>query len=178
MAIESIDGRNLFQIKSAYVIPKSKFYVPSQHLPLYFKHNLRYAYISDLNLRNIKAADISVLLGAKIPEALIQSDVRIGSENNPTAVLTPFGWTLLGGIISGRKTGNKRTAANHTSIQNDIGMRKTVEAFWKTDSYPFYERNTALSIEDGIAYNRMESCTQLVDGKYQVLMLWKDSVYC
>ena len=41
MAIESIDGRNVFQVKSAYVVPKSKFYVPSQHLPLDIKHNLR-----------------------------------------------------------------------------------------------------------------------------------------
>ena len=91
MAIESIHGRNVFQVKSAYVVPKSKFYVPSQHRPLDVEHNLRYSYLSDLNLQNIKAADITVLLGANIPEALTQSDVRIGSENNPTAVLTPFG---------------------------------------------------------------------------------------
>ena len=95
VAVESIDGRNVFQVKSAYVVPKSKFYVPSQHLPIDFKHNLRYSYLSHLNLRNIKAPDITVLLGANIPEALIQSDVRIGSENNRTAVLTPFEWTLL-----------------------------------------------------------------------------------
>ena len=53
-------------------------------------------------------------------------------------------------------------------------MHKTVEALWKMDSYPIYERNTALSIEDKIAYNQMESCKHLVDGKYQVPMLWKD----
>ena len=103
------------------------------------------------------------MLGANIPEALIQSDVRIGPENNPAAVLTPFGRTLLGEITSGRATGNKRTAVNHTSIENDVGKHKTVEAFWKTDSYPIFEKNTALSIEDEIAYNRMESCTQFVE---------------
>ena len=55
-------------------------------------------------------------------------------------------------------------------------MHKTVEAFCKTDSYPIYERNAALSIEDELACNQMESCTQFLDGKYHVPMLLKDSV--
>ena len=50
-------------------------------------------------------------------------------------------------------------------------MHKTVEASGKRIHIPFMKE-----IEDEIPYNKMESCTQFVDGEYQVPMLWKDSV--
>ena len=53
--------------------------------------------LDGIDLDAIKPNQIGILIGADVPQALIPVDVRHGSQDQPLAVKTKFGWTLFGG---------------------------------------------------------------------------------
>ena len=76
------------------------------------------------------ADNVSILIGADIPELHICYDVRQGSKNQPIALLTLLGWVLMGGIDS------KATQINSNRISvNNKNLENSIENFWKIDSY-------------------------------------------
>ena len=55
-------------------------------------------HLQDLDLRQYSGAQVELLLGANILEAVVQREARVGGPGQPVAVRTDFGWTLTGSI--------------------------------------------------------------------------------
>ena len=141
---------------------------------------------------------IGILIGAKVPEALIVNEVRKGRDNQPLAVKTIFGWSLFGAANTGHEL-DVTVSLLHTqkdvvsplveslwgngkpdeSIveKNDDFLSKQVESFWIQENYAISkETNMEISVEDSVALKKLESETRFIDGRYQVPMLWKEDI--
>ena len=80
--------------------------------------------------------NITILIGANVPETLITLEVRRGSETQPLAIRTALGWTLLGSNSDTINQNELCTTAkvNLVSI-SDENLHRSVEEFWRTESF-------------------------------------------
>ena len=79
LKISSIINKKMFEAKGAFIIPVEKFNMPSQkYLGLQYLSHLK-----SLKLADIRAEDTKVLIGADIPEAFHQLDIKSGVKENP-----------------------------------------------------------------------------------------------
>jgi hypothetical protein len=88
------DGSRMFEIKSAYVRPASQFNMPAR--PSFTDCIDAYKRLDGIEFDAVNPSEISILIGANVPEAVLMKGFRFGSKNQPLAVDTPFGWTLFG----------------------------------------------------------------------------------
>jgi hypothetical protein len=68
--------------------------------PFHFSSINHLGHIKDLNLSDVETHQVKILIGADIPKAHIQLDVREGQMDEPLAVRTPLGWTAMGAMPS------------------------------------------------------------------------------
>ena len=115
------------QIQNAWVVEHlnlPKHEINPDHLRNKFSH------LKDVDFHLSDVDNVSILIGADIPELHICYDVRQGSKNQPIALLTLLGWVLMGGIDS------KATQINSNQISvNNKNLENSIENFWKIDSY-------------------------------------------
>ena len=57
-----------------------------------------WSHVADLEIPEVDAKDVTILLGANMLEAILQREVRRGSPSQPTAILNAFGWTSTGSV--------------------------------------------------------------------------------
>ena len=91
LRISSIVNK-MFKAKGAFIIPVEKFNMPSQKY-LGLQH---VSHLKGLTLVDTRAEDIKLLIGADIPEAFHQLDIKSGDKGEPVAIKTPFGWAIFG----------------------------------------------------------------------------------
>ena len=134
-------------------------------------------HLKGIKIHNVSASDITVLIGVNTPEAFIQSEVRKGLPNEPCAIKTALGWSLLGNITSKNETNNanSKLSINRFDITNrDEMLYRLVKNDWETEEYlSTNSREIAMSHEDKQCLNSLVEETKLVEGKYQVPILWK-----
>ena len=111
------------QIQNAWVVEHlnlPKHEINPDHLRNKFSH------LKDVDFHLSDVDNVSILIGADIPELHICYDVRQGSKNQPIALLTLLGWVLMGGIDS------KATQINSNQISvNNKNLENSIENFWK-----------------------------------------------
>ena len=123
-----------------------------------------------IKLISVNPSDITVLIGADAPEALLPLEVKRGKKEEPLAIRTIFGWTFFGS----NNLQNKEVSINLTTINNDETMHQVVEKFWQCESYPLnLEKDVALSREDKRCLLNLDINTTLENDRYSVPMLWK-----
>eukprot|EP00112_Aurelia_sp_Birch-Aquarium-sp1_P010042 Seg2164.6 transcript_id=Seg2164.6/GoldUCD/mRNA.D3Y31 product="hypothetical protein" protein_id=Seg2164.6/GoldUCD/D3Y31 len=174
--ISPTDGKCTFDVNNAYVMPRSKFNTPSQRLPTSFRIDPKYKYLHGLKLCDVSAKDVDLLIGADIPEALIASQVQREPPGQPFAVETPLGWTLLGVADGGAKSARIQLDFNHMQDWKDDELHSRVEEFWQTEAFGTKSNlPNPFSPEDESVLKNMDATTNIVDGHYEVGMLWKQS---
>ena len=57
-------------------------------------------YLRDLELPRLAEGDVKLLIGADVPEFFLPSSIHKGHREQPVAVKTPLGWSLLGPSLS------------------------------------------------------------------------------
>ena len=128
-------------------------------------------------LEHLKGIDITILIRANAPEAFIQSEVTKGLPNEPYAIKTALGWSLLGNITNKNETNNtnSKLSINRLDITTrDETLHQLVKNFWETEDYlSINSREVAMSQEGKRCLSSLIEETKLVEGKYQVPMLWK-----
>ena len=175
LKILDIKGENELKV-SALTLPKNMFNMPSQsNLEQTVKD--QFDHLKDIEISNVKTSDIKILIGANAPEAFIQLEVRKGHPNEPYAIKTALGWSLLGKLSNENKSYNKNPqfSINRIDISTrDKMLNELVKRFWECeDCYSTNSADIAMSREDKDCLNKLDSETKLVDGKFQVPMLWK-----
>ena len=120
----------------------------------------------------VERKKISVLLGTNIQEVFIPLDVKRGRPNEPLAIKSCLGWSILGGSsnIQSRRQGQVNLIGGE-----DVSLNNQLEEFWKIESYGTTKSETKpLSAEDRRALKLIDNSICLRDGHYQTGLLWKD----
>ena len=170
LKISSLANNKVFEAKGAFVIPMEKFNMPSQKY-----HGLQHArHLKSLKLADIRAEDIKILIGADVPEAFHQLDIKSGDKGEPVAIKTPFGWAVFGSKGVNKSNVNK-IAVNCLSISSEGDLNNTLRSFWKMDSEIIkVAEEDGMSQDDKTCLTQLNQMTVYKEGKYEVPMLWQE----
>ncbi|XP_064631624.1 uncharacterized protein LOC135489923 [Lineus longissimus] len=125
----------------------------------------------DLGLpAKIEPGDVKILIGIDNPDAHVQLEVRRGLPDQPIAVRTNLGWSLMG------VDGHHDSKFDPLSVNRlFLEEHQQMEEFWSTESFGVSHNCTKpTSTEDRQAQKILEETTTMIDGHYQVAMLWRD----
>ena len=126
---------------------------------------------------------VTILIGSHVPEALCPLEVRAGKKNQPLAIRTILGWTVMEPL-----KGNSYQEAQLNCIHADqaLGCKEDVKGMSSIHEQleslcnSEFSESTAdlkecLSIEDLRAKAMMDSSVKLKDGHYEIGLRWKYS---
>ena len=125
------------------------------------------------HLRDIKIpTNITVLIGADMPQLHLEEDTRIGETNDPIAVKTTLAWVLMGGKNSVNKINNNRLLTNE-----NINLDQQLEKFWTIEScgtHSIESSKVMFNKEEKRVLDILERTTVKNDNRYEVGLLWKN----
>jgi hypothetical protein len=129
----------------------------------------------EITIADVEPNQVKLLIGANIPRAHIQIDSRIGVPDGPVAIRTLLGWCIMGPSF-GPSTDSVSANVNFLSSEED-SLSIQVEKFWKTESFGVSANfSKPTSIEDQRSLHALKAGTKLIDGHFQVPMLWKEKM--
>ena len=171
LKIAPVDSQNdrVLNVNSAWAV--KDLTIPLKHTKL-SKSVEQCPHLRQVSFPEVERKKISILLGTNIQEVFIPLDVRRGKPNDPIAIKSCLGWSILGGAsnVQSRSQG----LINLVTAQ-DVSLDKQLEEFWKVESYGTARpESKPLSVEDRRALKLIENSICLRDGHYQMGLLWKD----
>ena len=168
--IASIDDQDFREVAVCDAWAVQDLSIPLKHLAIRTKRDL-WPHLSQVPFPEVERNKVSVLIGTNVQEAFIPLEVKKGEPNEPFAIRSCLGWSILGGSVEcGKK---HQFNLNHVSCE-EISLSHQVEDFWRVESYPT-ERlfSKSMSIEDRKAMKIIETTMSKVDDHYQMGLLWK-----
>ena len=165
-SLESL--RESIEVSEAYVLPdlnQSQRALPEQ----IDVHN--YPHLHDIGFPAVDIKRVSILVGNNIPYAHIQKEVRVPEDdrNGLYGCRYPLGWCVCGPYSVKNPQG---VSVNFVSV--DRKPADLIERFWKLEDYGAVKsEEKPISVEDKRAMRIIDNTTRLVDGRYEVGMLWK-----
>ena len=191
LKVSPLDRTCSFEIPEAFVVPANCFNMPSQPAPQISGDPKEHSYIDGLDLKGVDAKQIGILIGASVAEATLAKEVRRGKPGQPLAINTMLGWTLFGKDVSvtSAEDGPARIHCLHETLSTpelvhrvyatqqsaDDRLDEAVDRFFAQEqSLISPAKETAMSQEDIQALDRLQSGTRLLNGRYEVPMLWRD----
>ena len=119
----------------------------------------------------VARSKVSVLIGTNVQDAFIPLEVRKGGPNEPLAIRSCLGWSILGGSVSCND--KHQFNLNHVSCE-EISLSRQLEDFWWVESYGTERPSLkSMSVQDHKATEIIENTISKVDGHYQIGLLWK-----
>ena len=129
----------------------------------------RCPHLRQVSFPEVERKKISILLGTNIQEVFIALDVRRGKPNDPIAIKSYLGWSILGGASDVQS--RSQELINLVTAQ-DVSLGKQLEEFWKVEPYGNTRpESKPLSVEDRRALKLIENSICLRDGHYQMGLL-------
>ncbi|XP_028417945.1 uncharacterized protein LOC114542641 [Dendronephthya gigantea] len=128
----------------------------------------RWPYLTGIRINSIDA-DIGLLIGSDVPEALQPREMRQSQNGGPFATRTALGWVLNGPL---GRNGTKTSTANlaQANLTSD-------EKFENYCNYEFndykYDTNPTMSQNDRKALGIMEESVKMENGHYEIALPWK-----
>lgn len=96
--ISSFDRDTSFAIKCAYIVEDINM---AYRIIDWQVEKGRWNHLAELPLHNFNSNDVGLLIGVNVTAAMMQlASKRAEEENAPLAILTPFGWTVMGPVPS------------------------------------------------------------------------------
>ena len=176
LKIYDMDHKNEVEVE-ARTLPKRMFNMPSQSSATNGDNQKTFDHLQDIQIPNICASKVTILIGANAPDVFLQLELRRGNPSQPYAIKTILGWSLLGNNTEREKPqkGGREYRVNRIEVlQHDEMLDQIVKRFWETEHcLCANSRGTAMSIEDKLCLKVLEVETKIVNGKYEVPMLWK-----
>ncbi len=135
-----------------------------------------FKYLQGIHFPNVSCKDVTVLIGQDVPLAHEQLDSRKPPRGTagPVAYKTPFGWTLFGSVSS---TAVSQPMCRIVDAPKDeIDLHGLVHNFWSAEAFGIkVDAPAPVSQESKRALDLMKSTIKMVDGKYEVGLLWKST---
>ena len=131
---------------------------------------LQMEHLKGLNLADVETHDVKILIGANIPKAHIQLEIREGQGSEPVAIKTSLGWCIMG-------TSSQEWSSAYVNLctMTHENLSQQIERFWQTEAFGVsVNLEESRSVEDLRSLKVLEDQSTFVDGHYQVPMLWKE----
>ena len=161
---------------SALTLSKNMFNMPAQFILEKERIN-QLEHLKGIKIHNVSALVITKLIGANAPEAFIQSEVRKRLPNEPCAIKTALGWSLLGNITNKNEINNTNSNLSTNCLDittRDETLHQLVKNSWETEDYlSTNSREVTKGQKDKLPLNSLIEETKLVEGKFLVPILWK-----
>ena len=114
---------------------------------------------------------VTLLIGTDAPDTHAPLDSKLGSYNEPYAVLTALGWAVRGPCHTNKSHTNKAAVR---FARADISQQ--LHKMWATDFTEAAEDIAAHSPEDELALAIMDkSIKRVYCGSYQLALPWRDA---
>ena len=191
--VSARNGKNSMKVEEAYAAPAERFNMPRRPCLDQSVDVDMYTHLQDIKLHEVSPDEISILIGADIPEAHLQLEARKGSKGQPYLVKTPFGWCLFGPKTKGGESTHCGATYNADEIrsfweadekppsfrvnllttQEDRDLHENLEKFWVQEHCGIIaDEEEVMSKEDVDASVVLDEETKNVGNRYQVPMLW------
>lgn len=166
--INSFDGITSLAVKCAYIVEDLNMaprIIDWQHEKGFSNH------LANLPLENFNSHEVGILIGVNVPEALVQSAIKRQAEEDGTlAILTPFGWTVMGPVTL-QATQTKPFLPKKIREETSSGQPSA----WLTNVFATSgERKEFICCQEEEAWRILRSSIRLVNGHYELLLLWKN----
>ena len=165
-SLESFGER--IEVCEAYVLPdlnQSQRALPEQI------DVQNYPHLCDIDFPAVDVKRVSILVGNNIPYAHIKKEVRVPEDEKKGlyGCRYPLGW-----CVASRYGVRDPQGVSVNFVSFDRKPVDLIEKFWKLEDYGAVKSGEKpLSVEDKRAMQIIEDTTRLVDGRYEVGMLWK-----
>ncbi|XP_032799158.2 uncharacterized protein LOC116936052 [Daphnia magna] len=163
-SVSSLEGDQSYQVSDAFVVPrlnvgqrKTKDVLAS------------FDYLRDLNFPARDASEVQILIGMDVQDAHLNIEVRRSPTGvqDPNAVLTPFGWCVVG--MTYLLPAVENPSINFVKLGTIEQLEECVERFWKTQSLPVREApSTFMSSSDRAAMDQLELTIRHTGTRYEV----------
>ena len=150
--------------------------LPVKPNPILTRSELQsWPHLHSLSLPELRG-DVMLLIGVNTPEAFWVMEERRGNADEPHAVRTTLGWSLLGPRRENSKClwseSCQEVAINYVKV-SDALLTKQIDCLWRVDDVPSYRRDISLSKEDCYALHLLKELKKIVEGHYQFALPWK-----
>ena len=163
---DSVNLANVYSVQDLPVTPNK----------VLSKRDLKmWPHLQDVSIPVIPNGEVLLLIGVDVPEVFWTIDEKRGSRDEPFAIKTVLGWSVIG-ATQGKQ--NKGFRVNYIRKSDEL-LQKQVECLWKLDSvtslnYPEIE----MSKNDRYALHSLAKSKEFVNGHYQLPLLWKPGAPC
>ena len=133
----------------------------------------QWPHLKDLKIQDVEDNQVTMLIGANVPEAQVHEECRRGRSGEPYAVRTVLGWAVLGPVNVANGSSSQVANVNFVKYGDELSDQQ-MRQFLRLDDIDMNRSSKkAMSVEDQEALKRMENSVQIVDGHYEIGMLWK-----
>ena len=141
----------------------------------------QWSHLKDVELADLVNKEVTILIGSDVPEALCPLEVRSGKRNQPHAIRTILGWTVMGPL---KGTGYQEAQMNFIQVDQALGCTEDVKGLSSIHQQlqslynSEFNESTAdlkecLSIEDRRAKAMMDNSVRLEGAHYEIGLPWK-----
>ena len=161
-------------VGEAYSVPVLN--IPSGETDL-LKLQSQWEHLSDLELNPVDPREVTVLLGMNVRSAHDTFDSRRPKNRNeaPEAVLTPFGWVIVG--PTGKKNSGSKGRCFYLSSsteERDKELSAQVERVWRTEALGVRADVKALiSSEEKQGLVTLNSTINNLGNRYEIGLMWR-----
>ena len=169
VCLEIMDMNEINMIELPEVLTKEKLNISTDGVACQDDVN-RWSHLSGIQVPERVNAEVELLIGQDVPEALEPSEIRTRRGNGPYATKTKFGWTLNGPL--GRH--GRSDVRDVNFVRADEVLSQQFHHFMNFEfSESISEAVSTMSRQDKQALNTYEDSARLVDGHYEIAIPWK-----
>ena len=133
----------------------------------------KWEHFNDILLPEIGGEEVTLLIGANFPEAHIHEEVRVGGAGEPYAVRTLLGWATMGPLNGNIRSQFDQVNVNFLKYGNETLDQQMSQFLDLENIDSISSSRKGMSVQDREALGKLNSSVRLVDGHYEVGMLWK-----
>ena len=131
-------------------------------------------HLPDIDFPQVELDDILILIGADNPEMFITEHVRTGGVEEPWGFKYKLGWALMGPTNKLRTSQVEVNLLQHSNTAIEEMVFNEVKRFFHDDGLGVVTSiKRVMSNEGKKAEKMMEGSTRVVNGHYEISMLWK-----
>ena len=133
----------------------------------------RWPHLKDIVIPEVDETQVTMLIGANVPEAQVHEECRKGKAGEPYAVRTILGWAVLGPVDAVSSLNLQKLNVNFVKHGSELSDQQ-MEQFLRLEDIGMNKSSKkGMSIEDQESLNKMKNSVRLVNGHYSVGILWK-----
>ena len=172
--ISSLDQSNEFDIEDCYAVPTLNL---TKRATNYGKLVRDFPHLAGLPLAASGAAEVAVLIGADHPimHEVLETRIDLLKKRAPRAIRTPFGWCVIGPIITPADGIQRQCHTLSIHHQGEDFLSKVVDRFLLFDTYEAHERSKPpIGREEARALRILDETTRFLGDRYEAGLLWRN----